>query len=364
MTDIQTECFDDIAASVFVLEPDQTGVPRYVIWNTTAELESGLNRDSVLGRTARDVYAGSVAEIEYQRHLVALRTGESVVYDINDTTSGASKRRCTTLKAQHDCDGSILRLIGTIKDTTAEHEARNLRTRLASLSGEAEQFVALAAHDLRTPMRNISILADMLREDFEDRGDGKLELIDLLEEVAEKSGGLLREILTHTQDINASAEVKWFDFEQLCQTLIDVLDPLSMHSIVAPKIWLFSDKTAMQIVLRNLFDNALKHGQKSNLSIIVDVQQSSFDTLSIQVQDNGQGFEGAGRALLDTGPFRADKGYGLLGIRRLLTARGGTIRSQDRSDRKGCTISFTLPGQIDANRSRDMDIPKRARKTG
>lgn len=364
VTITQTQVYDDIAASVFVLEPDQTGVPRYVVWNTAAELDSGLQRQNVIGKTALDVYAGAIAEKEYEHHVAAMRKGDTLVYEINDTHSGTSSWRRTTLKAQCCTTGSTIRLIGTSTNASAEHEARTLKNKLASLNGEAEQFVALAAHDLRTPMRNVSILAEMLREDFVDRGDGKLELIDLLEEVADKSGDLLREVLTHTQDTSAPSEVTWFDLGELCQTLIDVLDPLSLHSIVVPKIWLFSDKTAVQIVLRNLFDNAIKHGQKSNLSITVDVQQSTLDTLSIEVQDDGPGLEGAGRAFVESGPFRAEKGYGLLGVRRLLIARGGTIKAQDESGHDGCTISFTLPGQIDFDRIQPSAIPKLALKIG
>jgi len=53
----------------------------------------------------------------------------------------------------------------------------------------------MAAHDLRTPMNNVKTMADMLRHDFQDMGDGKLELINMLERVAVKSTNLINDVL-------------------------------------------------------------------------------------------------------------------------------------------------------------------------
>ncbi|WP_187428631.1 Adaptive-response sensory-kinase SasA [Roseobacter fucihabitans] len=364
MTDPETDCFDQVAACVFVVEPDTEGTPRYTIWNRTAELESGLSRDMVIGKTARDIYPPSLAEPEYQHHMAAILSGEPKIYEFNILDSGTATWWRRTLKPQRNLRGQVTGIIGTSIDISAEHEARRLHHNLSCLNNDAEQFVALAAHDLRTPMRNISILADMLRDDFEDHGDGKLQLIDLLDEVATKSGILLRDVLTHADQTNTAPDIVPFDFAPLCQIILDVLDPRAVHFVTWPDVTLYGDKTAIQIVLRNLLDNSMKHGSKDRLSIVIEARQSGPGTISIEVRDDGSGFKNIGQAFVENASLRGDTGYGLLSIRRLLTARGGTISVLDSSDKNGCAIGFTLPGKVMSTSIEPPKLARIARKTG
>lgn len=364
MTDKQSELFDAVEASIFVLELDQEQVPRYVSWNRAAERQSGLLRTAVIGKTARDVYAGPEGEAEYARHLAAARSDTATVYETKSPAAGLSTWWRTTLKSlQIDMDTRQY-IVGTSIDVSHEHDVRRLEKTIASFQSEAEQFVALAAHDLRAPMRNISILTEMLRENFNDAGDGKLELINLLEEVALKSDGLLREVLNHTQDVSSKPQHENFNLHHLCQSLCAVLDPQSEHIIRWPKVTISADKTAFQIVLRNLLDNAIKYGEKSPLSIDITLSQHNSAYIEVQVRDDGPGFAFAGRALADTGSLRSDKGFGLFTIRRLITARGGNIYIDDKPDEEGCSIRFTLPGTIKPLQTlRPLPAPN-ARKTG
>lgn len=364
MTETFSHCFDDIAAPVFVLEPDDSGVLRYVVWNSAAEQQSGLRSDLVCGQTVHDLFPADFADAEDKHYRSAAKKRDTVAYEHEALSSNKSSLQRTTLIPKYSAEGSLQQIIGTRTDASYRAEAKHTNTSMTTAGQEAEQFVALAAHDLRTPMRNISIIAEMLREDFEDRGDGKLELLDLLEDVAAKSGDLLRDILTHTQDMRTTAKPAKFDLGALCQNIVDVLDPRGIHQVKWPNMIILGEKNAFHIVLRNLFDNAMKHGQRDHLSIDVDVRQSGIDTIKVEVQDNGSGFKNTAPVLTDAGFFRADKGYGLLSVRRLVRARGGSIRVQDRTDRDGCKVHFTLPGTITKARAK-VRLPQRiARKTG
>ncbi|MBW4707953.1 PAS domain-containing sensor histidine kinase [Roseobacter sp. YSTF-M11] len=355
MTDPFFACFDHVAAPVFVLEPDTANVPRYVGWNSFAETRSGLAREQVIGKTALEVYAGRMGQTAYDRHVHAIQTGQAATYEVELPIAGREIWVRTTLDTLCDTDGKVCRIVGTSIDISAEQEASKLKTSLVTAASEMEQFIAIAAHDLRTPMRNIQTLVEMLREDFEDHGDGKIDLIDLLDEVAIKSSRLISDVLTHAHDANVLPEQLPFDFGLMCQTVCDVLDPQALHEICWPDTVLQGDKTAFQIVLRNLLDNAIKHGGKPKLKIDISVHHAADSQISICVRDDGKGFANPGREFIDTGTFRPDSGYGLLGVRRLLTARGGAIEVEQNPHLIGGAVTFTLPGVIVAETDETAD---------
>ncbi|WP_299499129.1 PAS domain-containing sensor histidine kinase [uncultured Roseobacter sp.] len=346
MTDPFFDCFEHVAASVFVTEPDAQGVLRYTGWNSAAETAFDLPRARVIGRTARDVFPGACGDAMYESQALAFAMGDTAVSEVILPIEGRSKRMRTTWIPKRGSDGTILRLIGTATEASPMLHSYAPEAPIMKPMTEREQFISLAAHDLRTPMRNISILIDMLREDFEDRGDGKLELIDMLEDVAVKSGELIRDVLSHTQETTAHPCEGPFDLGLLCQTLCDVLDPWAAHDIRWPDMVVDGDKTAFQIVLRNLLDNALKHGKKSKLHVDISVHSAAPGMVSVVVQDDGLGFDNPGQAFLETGSFRSDSGYGLLSVRRLLLARGGKISIDEMSGNGGSAITFSLPGSI------------------
>ena len=107
-----------------------------------------------------------------------------------------------------------------------------------------------------------------------------------------------------------------------------------------------ADDVALQIVLRNLIDNSLKHGSRKCISLFVGLDGEDGGMLGFTVRDNGCGLEDPKRAFLDSGKFTYDSGFGLLGIRRLLLSRGGNIWAEVPPHDVGTLIRFTLPGRI------------------
>ena len=204
----------------------------------------------------------------------------------------------------------------------------------------------MAAHDLRTPMNNVKTMADMLRHDFQDMGDGKLELINMLERVAVKSTNLINDVLSHAQATTAIKRLEEFELSQLCSDIMVVIDPTNQHYLNASHSRIAADKTATQIVLRNLMDNAIKHSGKSMVDLSVKVQEEREGVLSFVVNDNGHGFPDPTVAFLDGGQMQANSGFGLLGIRRLVTARGGDISAENIAGGEGSLVRFTLSGNI------------------
>ena len=78
----------------------------------------------------------------------------------------------------------------------------------------------------------------------------------------------------------------------------------------------------------------------------VGVSSIDKETLEFLVQNRGVGFSNPAVAFLDEGNLRIDSGFGLLGVRRLITARGGEMGAENLPDKKGSVIRFTMQGHL------------------
>ncbi|WP_170311787.1 PAS domain-containing sensor histidine kinase [Sulfitobacter sabulilitoris] len=342
-----TELLNHVAAPVFVLDVTADGTPVYSVFNDYAMKTAAMTAETILGRTAKEIYGGRFGEMAYQRHLEVIASGKTSTYELELPLRGIPCWVRTTLKPVTDAQGRVVQLIGTSIDITAEQQAREMQASFRTITGEMEQFVSLAAHDLRAPMRNVKFLAEMLREDFLDQGDGKVELIDLLEDVATKSAVLISDVLSHAQsDTSSAAEVVPFDFGALCQSISNVLDPRNHHRITWFSALMQGEKTAFQIVLRNLVENAIKHARHNNLQLEIALVHHTADMIEIEVRDDGKGFDNPALAFLGSGQLRSESGYGLFGVRRLIAARGGTISVKNGVNRSGSIVRFSLPGTL------------------
>jgi len=340
------DSLDLIAAAVFALDVDEHGEPVFSAYNRYAEILTGFSADHVLGKTAKEVLPGRSGQIAYAHHIDLIKSGETRNYEIRFTRGTEPRLIRTTLQAVKDNRGHVIKLIGTSVDITHEEVEREVQATVTTITNEMEDFITMAAHDLRTPMRNVHNIADMLRDGFEDLGDGKLGLIDLLEDVALKATSLISDVLAHAQATKAKEEIVTFDFEELCSELCDILDPLGGHKIKSANGHIHGDKTAFQIVIRNLLDNAFKHGGRDQLRLSIELSDLDNAMIEVLVRDNGQGFENPGIAFLESGKLRADSGFGLFGIRRLVQSRGGQISAETPEIGRGSLIRFTLPGRF------------------
>lgn len=336
---------DFIASPIFVLEIDDDGVPRYVAFNAYAREQTGKSLSHYIGRPATEVYPHAYGRTAYARHCEVARSGKTMVYELDLPLAAGTHSIRTTLVPYCDPETGQQLLYGSSIDITMEQANREKQVSFDTLTKEMEQFVALAAHDLRAPMRNMTTLASLLKEDFVDLGDGKAQLLDMMEDVAKKSMVLISDVLSHARTTGIEEQRSIFDLSDLCQDICDVLDPHEQHQFSCTTAQVATDRAAMQIALRNIIDNAIKFGGKVPLKIDIRVQRGAKGMLDVVISDDGGGFSEAAIKFLNGGAFRVDSGYGLLGVRRMVEARGGTITASNDCDTSGAIIRFCLPGE-------------------
>lgn len=351
MQTLDADLLDLIEHPVFVLEPDPAGMPRYVAFNAYACKVLGRPVTEILGRTAAEVYAGRLGETVFAHHVETMRSGIPVAYETRLPVLGSERLVRTTLRPVCDEGGAVLRLVGSSVDVSGGQIPHQVRAELATRTNEMQDYIELAAHDLRAPMRNVTYIAEMLRDGFQDLGDGKLELIDLLEDIGQKASTLIGDVLSHAQACSLARETVQFDFAQLVWDVLAVLDPLGRCVIQLDADRVEGDRAATQIILRNLIDNALRCfdaeasvADKLTLEIHLNDLEDGF--FEITISDDGPGLSDPALLFFETGELRVDSGFGLLGVRRLIHARGGSVKAMNRSGGPGAVIAVTLPGRL------------------
>ena len=348
MTSEEISLLDLVEQPVFVLEPDDTGAPRYVAFNAFARNILGRPLTDILGKTAAELYGGRIGQITLERHMTALRTGETMAYDIILPVQDGERMIRTVLRPVLSKTGEVIRIVATSKDETERHTLRELRAKPDTASHESEQFVNFAAHDLRAPMRHVATLAEMMHEDFRDLEPDRLELVGLLEDVSKKTMTLISDVLSRAQRHAKQNAQSSFNLTELLHELSATLDPFRTCRINAPDGWIDGDRDAYQVLLRNILDNALKYARPSgtggSLKLDVTLSVPLPRMIELSVRDNGTGFSAAALAGLQDDTFTNDSGFGLVAIRRLIQSRGGTLEVANRTDAPGAEIRIRYPG--------------------
>jgi PAS domain S-box-containing protein len=330
-----------------VVEVDSQQRPVFCAFNDAAYLDAGLCHDEIVGRTAFEIYPGVSGEIAYDRHLRVIETGQALTFDLEEEAQGDLRWLRVTLAPVITDEGKVARIFCTQIDVTAERRMQFVESDAEARIREMEQYLALAAHDLRTPMINVRLIAEFLKEGFKDLGDGKLQMIENLEIISDKAMSLISDVLAHAQaTTRRESKTEIFQLQELCSNLISVLDPIGKSTVVSDTVAIAADKVAVQIAVGNLIDNALKHNGGKGLQMSVTVRQKSADFVEIRVADNGKGFRDPAITFIDTGVITSNSGFGLIGVSRLVRERGGDIHAESGCDTGGAAISFSMPGTL------------------
>lgn len=339
----QFALIDSVPTPIFILDVPNDGIPVYAYCNQNLLRRLGRNLSDFVGKTAVQAFGVELGAKLYHEQCKTIASRQQQIFEFHYQIDDRQLNARTTLTPQIDQTQRVVRLVGSSEDISNEKIALKTQAKLNEIGNEVEQFIAMAAHDLRTPMRNVMDLAELLYDDFEDHGDGKLELISLLKETAEKSMDLISDVLSYASTLGPETPSSTYNLEKLCQDLMMILDPKRQHKLLCTDVKLTGEKCVMQIALRNLIDNALKHGGRISMTLTCTAELTNPDTVEVTLIDDGAGFENPGIAFLETGKFRMESGYGLLAVRKLITARGGEITAANDSQTGGSRVKFSLP---------------------
>ncbi len=237
------------------------------------------------------------------------------------------------------------------------------RQQAADLALEADrrkdEFLAMLAHELRTPLAPIRSATQLLA--FAERDTSiPTRVRTVIERQVQNMTRLIDDLLDVSRITRGAVELQMvtLDVGRLIAQAVETASPLLQRrdhrltvSVPDAPIHVCADGTRMEQAIVNLLANAAKFTARGG-DIRVRVEDGSDDTVAIHVTDNGRGIS---KALLPRvfeiftqGSRSLDRSDGGLGLgltvaHRLVEMHGGSLTVQSEGAGWGSAFTITLP---------------------
>jgi two-component system sensor histidine kinase VicK len=248
------------------------------------------------------------------------------------------------------------------KQTELYQKLNELYERLQERDKIQNEFISIAAHELRTPIQPILGLSEILLCKKGNIKQNK-ELLNVIIRNAKRLSKLTENILDATKIESQSLKVnkQYFRLNDL------ITNALADHkkeeennkqrkiklaySTNNDNIIVKADAERLTQVVWNLLSNAIKFTRKGEISVNVE-RDDTAQQIIVSVSDTGQGIDPEIMPRLFT-KFATKSivgtGLGLYISKRIIEAHGGKMWAENNSDGIGATFSFTLPLVIQQN---------------
>jgi two-component system, OmpR family, sensor histidine kinase VicK len=220
-----------------------------------------------------------------------------------------------------------------------------------------QEFINVAAHELRTPIQPILGITQILRSRTTD--SRQQELLDIVIRNAKRLNRLSDEILDVTRLESQKLELKKEEFN-LNEIILHAIDDIMLSKEISSKnlqllyeprdILLEADKSRIAEVISNFLSNAIKFTQKGTITVAVEIDKTSKDDnknwVIVGVKDTGEGIDASMLPRLFTkfaSKSHLGTGLGLFISKGIVEAHGGKIWAKNNVDGVGATFSFSLP---------------------
>ncbi len=211
-------------------------------------------------------------------------------------------------------------------------------------------------HDLRAPLRAISIIPQWIAEDMDEAGTPVpppiADHLQTLESQAKRMDSLLVGVLEFIKVANADQPRELISTEMEIARVLEDLAPAYVAFVeIAPQLAsLWISRSDFVTVLRQLISNSVIHCDAAETRISCIARQVG-QTAVFDVADNGTGIDESDHSKIFE-PFTTlqprDKvdtsGLGLAIVRKIVTSWGGSV-SAVAQDAGGVTMRFQFPIQ-------------------
>jgi signal transduction histidine kinase len=253
--------------------------------------------------------------------------------------------------------------------------------KLKEMDKMKDEFINVAAHELRTPIQPIIGLSEVLRSKMRNNDSGNnpssnsenQEFVDVILRNGQRLEKLVEDVLDVTKIESQSLELhkEHFDLNDLIISIIDDIVAAEAESMVygltarrkgknnvkityQPRhLPVYADRNRITQVISNLLDNAQKFTSEGYVVVTTDkkVDENSYNNNNhniaiINVCDTGSGVDPEIMPRLFTkfsSKSFSGTGLGLYICKNIIEAHGGRIWAENNNDGKGATFSFTLP---------------------
>lgn len=314
----------------------------------TMELFEANNKDELL--TSPNLIFTEENQEVFGEKLICLATGDDKtrVQGTRRTLTGKEIEVLVNWSVLPGYEESWEKIIVSMIDVTREREIDRMKN----------EFISIAAHELRTPLATLLGYTELVQmkefdqlgkkmkqeclENIHNQGMSLEQLIDDLLDVGRIESGRCMQI--------QKSHVKFPEF--LVKICKNHQHETTKHSIQMDlpdhDMWILIDPGRMTQVLDNLLSNAIKYSPVGG--VIKVTGKILSDSLSVSISDSGVGMTEQQCQRIFDKFYRADTsntavrglGLGMNIAKSIIEAHGGTIRVES-VEQKGTMVHFTIP---------------------
>ena len=351
------DALDQLRAAIAIFDHDMKAVH----WNCGFEARfPALVPLLQHGATMSEAYTFGYRSGIFSSDLDCERIDDLARETMQKVLGGKSVQHMVTTPAGQTFDLGIFQLgarhFGAIwVDVTEVHRQQD---RITAQSRELERknrqllaFSTVAAHDLKAPLRQQSMLLDFIREDMTAVGlTLPVEVrnhFDMLGDLSRRMSHLVGDLLAFAHSDHGQAAPVCFVPHLRLEAVVALagVDPEMAVTIMPGMPMVEVEPNAFDMVMRNLITNAVKHHDKKAGQITIRAFRAQNEVV-VEVEDDGPGipldlcdrvFEPFARLTQVEGT-----GLGLSLVHKAVTSWGGTVRLRAAPER-GCIFSVTMP---------------------
>ncbi len=216
-------------------------------------------------------------------------------------------------------------------------------TELRRLETVRKDFVANVSHELRTPITAIRGYAETLQSGAIDDKVAAPKMVDIIHRQSERLSELVEDLLelSRLESRQIQLAEQPVDLLEATQRALEAVRPkarprgTTLEVQVAPNVFVLGDQRAIEQIVLNLVDNAVKYSPPNGR---VELSATSRDGhVVMRVKDNGTGIEARHLSRIFERFYRVDKGrsremggtgLGLSIVKHLITTMKGDVRCE------------------------------------
>lgn len=220
------------------------------------------------------------------------------------------------------------------------------------------EFVANVSHELRTPLTSIQGFVETLKEGAINNPEKAQYFLDIIEKQSNRLNNLIEELLqlSKIESQEIAMNLQSINLRDLIdKTILEFKEKIDQKEQqvkinISPQLPLVkADPEQIEVVFRNLLDNAIKYTPNRGKISISALEKA--ENIYIEVADNGIGISAEHLPRIFERFYRADKdrsrklggtGLGLAIVKHIVQANQGTIGVESKPG-KGSKFFFTLP---------------------
>ena len=237
--------------------------------------------------------------------------------------------------------------------------ARSLKAanqELSRANRDLEEFAYVISHDLRAPLRALRQTSDLLEHEIgSELGTQARERLASIRLLARRMTSMMSGLLQYARIGRKEEAIEEIDTRALVQDIVRGIGRPDGIRVVVKGDWprLRTLVEPLDVVLRNLIENAVKHHDRLEGEIVVSAAVGDSGDVRIEIADDGPGIDPAYHAAIFQ-PFRSAReimpaessGIGLALVKKTVDTIGGRIEVRSRAGERGTAFCLMWPKVI------------------